>query len=226
MKFKQKKLITRNRYILFAWLLLFLTNTACRKDRTTTITATIVNAKTGEPIAGAAIEYGLIEKDKDDDAGEDFRTIAKANHVGVCKISYDANEYRWYSNHIYKDGYIRTLRKENIVEGQENLITVELVERDATLKLIIENELGIYENLGISATSNSFEFYQAIILYSAPTIGLGDSIIQYRSMVSDEDVTIEWGTENAGNSNYYILDRVAYAGSVSSGDTLIYSLKF
>jgi hypothetical protein len=226
---KLKNLLRHSKYFLPAIFLAIFFLSACQKEKQTVVTVSIVDVDTGEPIQNISFRY-LFAKDKNDNImGYDYSNILKTNQNGICKFTYDANEYDWCGYHISSRHdspiqYLQILKNtkpENLIEGEENIITFGMKRENAFLKLIVKNETGIYGEITIIVNSSSYERYEDGIMGFSRLINLGDSITEYAGAVSDEPVILNWWPTGSSYAK-----RIIQLGSIAAGDTLTYTLTY
>jgi 5-hydroxyisourate hydrolase-like protein (transthyretin family) len=201
---------------------------ACQKEKQTVVTVNIVDVDTGEPIQNISFQYLLAKHKNSHRTGIDYRNIVKTNQNGICKFTYDANEYKWYGYRIYRHDspiqYLQILKNtkpENLIEGEDNIITFGMKRENAFLKLIVKDETGIYGETPIFVSSSSYERYEDVLMGLSPRINLGDSITAYSGAVSDEPVILTWWPIESSYAK-----RIVQLGSIAAGDTLTYTLKY
>lgn len=202
---------------------LFLGLLACDKDKTTTINGVIVDAKTGLPLTGVVINFGLY-------AANEQRGSYQLKSDVNGKVSFSlAHDEAFSGFEMLKTGYVPKFQLgTTYTNGIENDIVIVMHPRDAILRLIYENTSGQEKLIYMQAQSPTFSAEYGLLPYLItqpyPYICQPNKrdTVDYL-FTSDERIDVFWGF------NYY--EKVSQAPfndtlSLSRGDTAIFIINF
>lgn len=197
---------------------------ACEKGNTI-INGTITDAKTGLPIQGASISYGVFEGPKSVGAVEQFTdndgkfTIETGNRANFSGLTIMKTGY------VKKQGFGTTY-----TSGTTNNIAIIMYPKDGILKLIVKNTSSQTDSIYVGAYSPiqdaEYDISQGIAAYHPFVIqGMMQEFITFK-MASEETVDIYWGftpmTTNASIKSFPFHD----SKYIGQNDTTVFNISF
>jgi hypothetical protein len=211
-------------YLLLGYFLL--AQYAC-KDRATEVEGYITDRVTGEPIAGATINYILYKKNSQGGRYESTETDAS----GFYMFSIPPN-YGWTFYNVAKEGYLQKLfpamvMGQHFESGEVNSFDVELIGLDGFIKIVAINSIPGNDSLFVQFFSQlqeeQFGFYGTIVPETYPIVlANGETYEEVVVAPGEELLKIYWNTSG------FVIPDSSHKDSVFLHrlDTLLYTINF
>ncbi|HRI58183.1 MAG TPA: hypothetical protein PK228_00590 [Saprospiraceae bacterium] len=174
------------------FLLLF----ACGKEdpSPTVINGKVTDKKTGEPIEGAAIGIDFqTEKTVSGSLKTEHEYVSLSTDAqGEFQYTHNA-DYTYTNSDIGKQGYAPQSPLK-IKKGEVNILEIQLIPEDATLRLELSNDSGQYGAIYVVLKNPSYGSLYAINLPQFPvTLPIGEKYVTYFALPSEEFTKVHWG---------------------------------